>query len=277
MLIYEDFVPLERIKPRATKLPNAKKSRVARGFLVNKNALNVGVTKLSPYDVIKEAAKYGISVDHLFRTESVTAALFRRMEDLGEDADELAALSPREFIQRAEFHGLLDDPRLGSLDVRADLFWSVEDNAPLVAMYLVPRDQTQAPWLHRIFNAEWATFESGLSVSPQDIERAKAIRLNPAAPGAGHAPQKPAPRRGGQWRLTMLDQDGQLTRVALKGMRLPYESREQTRAKIESAAKECSAEAKRIARERKAVNARLSFLWSSGIPLLEFDQELALN
>jgi hypothetical protein len=191
------------------------------------------------------------------------------MENLGEDTDELAALSPREFTQRAEFHGLLNDPRIGSIDVRADLFWSVEDNAPLVAMYLVPRDQTQAPWLHRIFNAEWATFESGLSVSPQDIERAKAIRLN--------APQKPAPRRGGQWRLALLDESGQLTHVALKGMRLPYESPEQTRAKIESAAKEHIAEAKRLARERKAVNARLNFIWGSGAPLLEFAQELALD
>lgn len=269
MLIYEDFVPLERIKPCAIKLPKAKNSKVARGILVNKNALNVGVTKLSPYDVIREAAKYGISIDHLFRTESVTSTLFRRMENLGEDADELAALSPREFTQRAEFHGLLNDPRIGSLDVRADLFWSVEDNAPLVAMYLVPRDRAQAPWLHRVFNAEWATFESGLSVSPQDIERAKAIRLN--------TPQKPAPRRGGQWRLAILDDGGKLTHVALKGMRLPYESHEQTRGKIESAAKDLMAEAKRIARERKAVNARLSFIWSIGMPLLEFSQELALD
>lgn len=180
MLIYEPYIPFNRIrsKPRGGKQIK-RRANPAPAILVSHGAASAEITALDPIAIVREAAAFGVCVDHVLNPCNASCEIASRMEERGYTADEINSMSQERFEQFALDEQV--DTEGDPLAVRhADLFWSHKDKAPLVAVFRHRRDVNQVT-LQRVFNAEQSSLD-GLKIDNADLYRAWCRRYPGKAP-----------------------------------------------------------------------------------------------
>lgn len=185
MLIYEPFIPFKKIfkkiKTRA-KRPAAKSASAPRthlAYFAAPGACPPDEVKITPLQVYRDAARYGVNIDHILNPNNAANIAFTRLLEQGYREDEIEAMSPARFERVVAERGV-DVNRCSIFETHADLFWSDVDDAPLVAMF-TRHVKTGSVMLQRVLNADAARFD-GLAVAKEHIREAWVKRYGDALP-----------------------------------------------------------------------------------------------
>lgn len=153
---------------------NASKGRCASGVkaicVASKTATRFGKFKISPPEVFRDAARYGIQINHILGPNDAGRRAFKTLLQYGFREDELEEMSAARFLAAIKKMGVdVDIPDADHVAHYADLFWSVADDRPLVAVYH-HNAATGRVALRVLLDAEKAFFD-GVQVSEDDIYR----------------------------------------------------------------------------------------------------------
>lgn len=181
MLIYEPFIPFKKIKARAKR--RADKPAAARrahpAYFAAPGACPPDEVKITPPQVYRDAARYGVNIDHILNPNNAANIAFTRLLEQGYREDEIEAMSAARFERVVAERGV-GVSRRSLFETHADLFWSDVDDAPLVALF-TRHVKTGSVVLQRVLNADSSLFD-GLAVAKEHIREAWVKRYGDALP-----------------------------------------------------------------------------------------------